>query len=108
MINNIYIRIYIPLHNVYIYAQVPVFGDYHINLSMTIVSVNFVESAVKKINVPGHTVASLTIWDIPGREDMDLHKTYFRDLDAAIGNYMYKLLLVDLFSNCYGCYTEGS
>jgi hypothetical protein len=45
----------------------------------------FAESAVKKINVPGHTVASLTIWDIPGREDMDLHKTYFRDLDAAIG-----------------------
>ena len=43
------------------------------------------ESAVKKINVPGHTVASLTIWDIPGREDMDLHKTYFRDLDAAVG-----------------------
>lgn len=43
-----------------------------------------IESAVKKINVPGHTVASLTIWDIPGREDMDLHKTYFRDLDAAI------------------------
>lgn len=71
---------------VYIDVQVHVFGDYQINLSVTIVDcIDFVESAVKKINVPGHTVASLTIWDIPGREDMDLHKTYFRDLDAAIG-----------------------
>ncbi|KAJ8314587.1 hypothetical protein KUTeg_006737, partial [Tegillarca granosa] len=43
-----------------------------------------IESAVKKVNVPGHVVVSLTLWDIPGREDIDLHKTYFRNLDAAV------------------------
>ncbi|KAK3096612.1 hypothetical protein FSP39_001697 [Pinctada imbricata] len=43
-----------------------------------------IETAVKKLNVPGHAVVSLTVWDIPGREDIDLHKTYFRNLDAAI------------------------
>lgn len=43
-----------------------------------------IESTVRKLNVPGHTVVSLTLWDIPGREDIDLHKSYFRNLDAAI------------------------
>ena len=43
------------------------------------------ETDVRKLNVPANTVVSLTLWDIPGREDMDLHKTYFRNLDAAIG-----------------------
>ena len=43
------------------------------------------ENDVRKLNVPANTVVSLTLWDIPGREDMDLHKSYFRNLDAAIG-----------------------
>ncbi|KAL4232976.1 hypothetical protein ACF0H5_007663 [Mactra antiquata] len=43
-----------------------------------------IENVVRKLNVPAHTVVSLTFWDIPGREDMDLHKSYFRNLDAAI------------------------
>ena len=46
---------------------------------------SFVENDVRKLNVPANTVVSLTLWDIPGREDMDLHKSYFRNLDAAIG-----------------------
>jgi len=45
----------------------------------------FTENVVSKVNVPAHTVVSLTFWDIPGREDMDLHQSYFRNLDAAIG-----------------------
>lgn len=47
----------------------------------------FTENVVRKLNVPANTVVSLTFWDIPGREDMDLHKAYFRNLDAAIGKY---------------------
>ncbi|KAH3738656.1 hypothetical protein DPMN_045295 [Dreissena polymorpha] len=43
-----------------------------------------IENVVRKVNVPAHTVVSLTFWDIPGREDMDMHKSYFRNLDAAI------------------------
>ncbi|WAR07605.1 RB32B-like protein [Mya arenaria] len=43
-----------------------------------------IENVVRKVNVPAHTVVSLTFWDIPGREDMDIHKAYFRNLDAAI------------------------
>lgn len=43
-----------------------------------------VENVVRKLNVPANTVVSLTFWDIPGREDMDVHKSYFRNLDAAI------------------------
>ncbi|XP_060600304.1 uncharacterized protein LOC132753797 isoform X2 [Ruditapes philippinarum] len=43
-----------------------------------------IENVVRKLNVPAHTVVSMTFWDIPGREDMDLHKSYFRNLDAAI------------------------
>jgi hypothetical protein len=34
----------------------------------------------------------LTIWDIPGQEDIDLYSTYFKNLDAAIGKYIYILL----------------
>ena len=45
------------------------------------------ETDVRKLNVPANTIVSLTLWDIPGREDMDLHKTYFRNLDAAIGGW---------------------
>jgi GTPase SAR1 family protein len=52
----------------------------------------FLESAVRKINVPGHSVVGLTIWDIPGQEDIDLYSTYFKNLDAAIGKYIYILL----------------
>lgn len=43
-----------------------------------------IETVVRKLNVPANTVVSLTFWDIPGREDMDVHKSYFRNLDAAI------------------------
>ncbi|KAL5009619.1 hypothetical protein ScPMuIL_011924 [Solemya velum] len=43
-----------------------------------------IETVVRKVNIPSHTIVSLTLWDIPGREDIDLYKTYFTDLDAAI------------------------
>lgn len=43
-----------------------------------------IESAVRKINVPGHSVVGLTIWDIPAQEDIDMYSTYFKNLDAAI------------------------
>ncbi|KAL3882267.1 hypothetical protein ACJMK2_028629, partial [Sinanodonta woodiana] len=43
-----------------------------------------IENAVRKLNVPAGRVVSLALWDIPGKEDMDLYKSYFRNLDAAI------------------------
>ncbi|KAJ8026645.1 GTP-binding protein ypt5 [Holothuria leucospilota] len=43
-----------------------------------------IENVVKKLNVPEHTIVSVSIWDLPGREEMDLRKSYYRDVDAAI------------------------
>ncbi len=30
---------------------------------------------------------SVTIWDLPGREDIDLRKSYYKDVDAGIGMF---------------------
>ena len=30
-------------------------------------------------------VLSVTIWDLPGREDVDLRQSYYKDVDAGIG-----------------------
>ncbi|XP_013382603.1 uncharacterized protein LOC106153276 isoform X2 [Lingula anatina] len=43
-----------------------------------------IDNVVRKINIPENAVMSLTLWDLPGREDMDMRKTYYKDLDAAI------------------------
>ncbi|XP_064615106.1 uncharacterized protein LOC135479232 [Liolophura sinensis] len=43
-----------------------------------------IENSVRKLNIPGHAIVSVTLWDLPGREDVDLRRTYFRDVDAAI------------------------
>lgn len=46
-------------------------------------------NVVKKINIPYQGVVSVVIWDVPGREEMDLRKSYYKDVDAAIGNYVH-------------------
>ncbi|XP_071955704.1 uncharacterized protein [Antedon mediterranea] len=43
-----------------------------------------IENVVKKLNVPEHAVVSVTIWDLPGTEEVDLRKSYYKDVDAAI------------------------
>ncbi|XP_071819708.1 uncharacterized protein [Apostichopus japonicus] len=43
-----------------------------------------IENVVKKLNVPEHIVASISIWDLPGREEVDLRQSYYKDVDAAI------------------------
>ncbi|XP_064629001.1 uncharacterized protein LOC135488354 [Lineus longissimus] len=43
-----------------------------------------IESSVRKVNIPENNVVAVTIWDLPGRDDVDLRKTYYRDLDAAV------------------------
>ena len=43
------------------------------------------EHVVEKLNIPQNMVVSLTVWDVPGSEDMDLRTTYYRNVDAAIG-----------------------
>lgn len=40
---------------------------------------------VRRINLPDHVIVSLTLWDTPGKEDIDLTETYFNGLDAAVG-----------------------
>ena len=40
---------------------------------------------VKKLNIPEHAVVSVTIWDLPEREDVDLRQSYNKDVDAGIG-----------------------
>ena len=40
---------------------------------------------VKHVNVPFETIVSVALWDLPGREEMDLRRSYYKDVDAAIG-----------------------
>ena len=42
-------------------------------------------NVVKKVNVPCEAIVSVTLWDLPGREEMDLRRSYYKDVDAAIG-----------------------
>eukprot|EP00112_Aurelia_sp_Birch-Aquarium-sp1_P014334 Seg3085.2 transcript_id=Seg3085.2/GoldUCD/mRNA.D3Y31 product="Ras-related protein RabC" protein_id=Seg3085.2/GoldUCD/D3Y31 len=41
-------------------------------------------NVVKKVNIPYETVVSISLWDLPGREEMDLRRSYYTDVDAAI------------------------
>lgn len=54
-------------------------------------------NVVKKINIPYQGVVSVVIWDVPGREEMDLRKSYYKDVDAAIGKEN-KSILIALMS----------
>ena len=42
-------------------------------------------NVVKKVNVPNDAVVSVAVWDLPGREEIDLRRSYYKDIDAAIG-----------------------
>lgn len=44
------------------------------------------ENAAKKLNVPHNLVVSVTMWDLPGQEEIDLRRTYYKNVDAIIGN----------------------
>ncbi|XP_067051751.1 uncharacterized protein [Acropora muricata] len=41
-------------------------------------------NVVKHVNIPYETIVSLALWDLPGREEMDLRRSYYKDVDAAI------------------------
>ena len=43
-------------------------------------------NVVKKVNVPDDGIVSVAVWDLPGREEVDLRRSYYKDIDAAIGN----------------------
>ena len=47
------------------------------------------ENVVKKVNLPLDVLSSVTMWDLPGTEDIDLKDTYYRDVDAAIGKIVF-------------------
>ena len=44
-------------------------------------------NVVKKVNIPCEAIVSVTLWDLPGREEMDLRRSYYKDVDAAVGLY---------------------
>lgn len=52
------------------------------------------ENVVKKLNVPEHTVVSMAMWDLPGREEMDLRTSYYKDVDAAIGKIVFLTIFI--------------
>ncbi|XP_073227884.1 uncharacterized protein [Porites lutea] len=41
-------------------------------------------NVVKHVNIPYETIVSVALWDLPGREEMDLRRSYYKDVDAAI------------------------
>lgn len=43
-----------------------------------------INNLVQKINQPSHALVSMTLWDTPGREEINMHSRYFRDVDAII------------------------
>jgi len=43
-----------------------------------------IANVTKKVNVPYETLVSVTMWDLPGREEIDLRRSYYKDVDAAI------------------------
>lgn len=53
--------------------------SYQPTLSVNIINIT------KKCNIPADTLVSLTLWDMPGEEDTQLRRSYYKDLDAAVG-----------------------
>jgi len=41
-------------------------------------------NVVKKVNIPFETVVSVSVWDLPGREEVDLRRSYYTDVEAAV------------------------
>ena len=43
-----------------------------------------IENVIKTVNIPQKSISSVTLWDVPGSEDLDMRASYFRNVDAAI------------------------
>lgn len=41
-------------------------------------------NVTKKVQFPFETLVSISLWDLPGREEIDLRRSYYKDIDAAI------------------------
>lgn len=44
-----------------------------------------ISNVTKKVQLPYETLVTITLWDLPGREEIDLRRSYYKDLDAAVG-----------------------
>ena len=42
-------------------------------------------NVTKKVQLPFETLVSVSLWDLPGREEIDLRRSYYKNIDAAIG-----------------------
>ncbi|XP_032242481.2 uncharacterized protein LOC5516669 [Nematostella vectensis] len=54
--------------------------DYSYQPSMSV----SIGNIVRKVNIPYEVIVSVILWDLPGREEMDLRRSYYKDVDAAI------------------------
>eukprot|EP00794_Sanderia_malayensis_P000489 gene489-1134_t len=54
--------------------------DYSYQPTMTV----NIGNVVKKVNIPFETVVCISMWDLPGREEVDLRRSYYTDIDAAV------------------------
>ena len=43
-----------------------------------------ISNVTKKVQLPYETL-TITLWDLPGREEIDSRRSYYKDLDAAVG-----------------------
>ena len=60
-------------------------------------------NVVKHVNIPFETIVSVALWDLPGREEMDLRRSYYKDVDAAIGkNYNLECMHTQLYPGSRG------
>ena len=46
-------------------------------------------NVTKKVQFPYETLVSISLWDLPGREEIDLRRSYYKDIDAAIGMLLF-------------------
>jgi len=46
-------------------------------------------NVTKKVQFPFETLVSVSLWDLPGREEIDLRRSYYKDIDAAVGKIIF-------------------
>ena len=50
-----------------------------------------IENVVKNVNVPSKAVCCVTLWDLPGSEDMDLRESYYRYILSVVPRITIKI-----------------
>ena len=69
--------------------------DYSYQLTVSIC----IGNVVKKVNVPDDRILSVAVWDLLGREEVDLRRSHYKDIDAGIGNQSCLCIPADIQTN---------